>query len=103
MTETVVQKLKIAGLQGVEGHHGSMDKNIRLDVEQKLKHGLLRCVVSSSSLEMGIDIGSVDLVIQVASGLYCHCTTTNRTRWTSSWGITSCALYPVRLMTYSNL
>ena len=67
MTETVVQKLKIAGLQGVEGHHGSMDKNIRLDVEQKLKHGLLRCVVSSSSLEMGIDIGSVDLVIQVSS------------------------------------
>ena len=44
-----------------------MDKNIRLDVEQKLKHGMLRCVVSSSSLEMGIDIGSVDFVIQVGS------------------------------------
>ena len=67
MTETFVQKLKVAGLEGVEGHHGSMDKAIRLDVESQLKNGLLRCVVSSSSLEMGIDIGSVDLVIQVGS------------------------------------
>ncbi len=67
MTETVVQRLKIAGLEGVEGHHGSMDKAIRLDVENRLKNGLLRAVVSSSSLEMGIDIGSVDLVIQVGS------------------------------------
>ena len=67
MTETFVQRLKVAGLLGVEGHHGSMDKAIRLDVEQRLKDGLLRCVVSSSSLEMGIDIGSVDLVIQVGS------------------------------------
>ena len=48
MTETVVQKLRLAGLQGVEGHHGSMDKSIRLDVEQKLKNGHLRAVVSSS-------------------------------------------------------
>ena len=67
MTETVVQKLRLAGLQGVEGHHGSMDKSIRLDVEQKLKNGHLRAVVSSSSLEMGIDIGSVDCVVQVGS------------------------------------
>ena len=67
MTETFVQRLKVAGLEGVEGHHGSMDKSIRLDVEQQLKEGRLRCVVSSSSLEMGIDIGSVDLVIQVGS------------------------------------
>ena len=67
MTETVVQKLKILGTEGVEGHHGSMDKAIRLDVEQRLKNGLLRSVVSSSSLEMGIDIGSVDCVIQVGS------------------------------------
>ena len=67
MTETFVQRLKVAGLIGVEGHHGSMDKSIRLDVEQRLKEGRLRCVVSSSSLEMGIDIGSVDFVVQVGS------------------------------------
>ena len=67
MTETVVQRLKIAGLEGVEGHHGSMDKRIRLDVERKLKLGHLRAVVTSSSLEMGIDIGSVDMVIQIGS------------------------------------
>jgi len=67
MTETFVQRLKVVGVAGVEGHHGSMDKSIRLDVEQRLKDGKLRCVVSSSSLEMGIDIGSVDLVIQVGS------------------------------------
>jgi ATP-dependent Lhr-like helicase len=47
MTETFVQRLKVAGVAGVEGHHGSMDKSIRLDVEQRLKDGKLRCVVSS--------------------------------------------------------
>ena len=41
MTETVVQRLKIAGMEGVEGHHGSMDKAIRLDVESKLKTAYL--------------------------------------------------------------
>jgi ATP-dependent Lhr-like helicase len=67
MTEIVTQKLRILGLAGVEGHHGSMDKQIRLEVERKLKRGELRCCVSSSSLEMGIDIGSVDMVIQIGS------------------------------------
>ena len=67
MTETIVQKLRPFLGDLVAGHHGSMDKNIRLDVEKKLKHGHLRAVVTSSSLEMGIDIGSVDLVLQVGS------------------------------------
>jgi len=67
MTEILVQRLRVAGVAGVEGHHGSMDKSIRLDVEQRLKHGHLRCVVSSSSLELGIDIGSVDMVVQIGS------------------------------------
>ncbi|MDP6856656.1 MAG: DEAD/DEAH box helicase, partial [Candidatus Thalassarchaeaceae archaeon] len=65
MTEVLVQKLRALHVEGVEGHHGSMDKKIRLDVEQRLKRGELRAVVSSSSLEMGIDIGSVDMVVQV--------------------------------------
>ena len=67
MTEIITQKLRVLGLAGVEGHHGSMDKNIRLEVERKLKRGELRACVSSSSLEMGIDIGSVDMVIQLGS------------------------------------
>ena len=67
MTEIIVQKLRVLGVEGVEGHHGSMDKAIRLDVEQRLKHGHLRCVVTSSSLELGIDIGSVDMVVQLGS------------------------------------
>ena len=49
------------------GHHGSMDKKIRLGVENQLKNGELRAVVTSSSLEMGIDIGSVDMVVQIGS------------------------------------
>ena len=44
-----------------------MDKKIRLNVEQQLKNGHLRAVVTSSSLEMGIDIGTVDMVIQLGS------------------------------------
>ncbi len=67
MTETIVQKLRPFLGDLVAGHHGSMDKNIRLDVEKKLKYGHLRAVVTSSSLEMGIDIGSVDLVLQIGS------------------------------------
>ena len=67
MTETLVQRLRPFLGELVAGHHGSMDKNIRLEVERKLKLGHLRAVVTSSSLEMGIDIGSVDLVVQVGS------------------------------------
>ncbi|MDP6379396.1 MAG: DEAD/DEAH box helicase, partial [Candidatus Thalassarchaeaceae archaeon] len=65
MTEEIVQKIRrLAGWDdsGVEAHHGSMNKQIRKDVEQRLKMGELRCCVSSSSLELGIDIGTVDLV-----------------------------------------
>src|SRR6202012_355917 len=56
-------------------HHGSMSREQRPDVEEALKSGRLRCVVATSSLELGIDMGAVDLVIQVeappsvASGL----------------------------------
>jgi ATP-dependent Lhr-like helicase len=46
-------------------HHGSLAKEIRFDVEQKLKNGELRAIVATSSLEMGIDIGSLDKVILI--------------------------------------
>ncbi|HIA40377.1 MAG TPA: hypothetical protein EYN88_05840, partial [Candidatus Poseidoniales archaeon] len=68
MTEIIVQKLKVLGMgEMVAGHHGSMDKQIRLAVENRLKLGEIRAVVTSSSLELGIDIGSVDCVIQLGS------------------------------------
>jgi ATP-dependent Lhr-like helicase len=51
----------------VEVHHGSLSKKIREEVERKLKEGLLKAVVSTSSLELGIDVGYVDAVIQVSS------------------------------------
>ena len=65
--ESVVYKLKERGLDSVEVHHSSLSKETRLDVEERLKHGKIKCVVSSTSLELGIDIGSVDLVCQIGS------------------------------------
>lgn len=49
-----------------KAHHGSVSKEQRALVENELKTGTLRCVVATSSLELGIDMGEVDLVIQVA-------------------------------------
>lgn len=48
-------------------HHGSVAKGIRADIEASLKAGTLPCVVATNSLELGVDMGAVDLVIQVAS------------------------------------
>ena len=50
-------------------HHGSVSKDRRKQIEERLKRGQLRCVVATSSLELGIDMGSVDLVIQIAPPL----------------------------------
>lgn len=49
-----------------KAHHGSVSKEQRLAVENELKSGSLRCVVATASLELGIDMGSIDLVLQVA-------------------------------------
>lgn len=51
----------------IEVHHASLDRSVRLEVEDRLKRGELRAVVCSTSLEMGIDIGSVDTVIMVSA------------------------------------
>ncbi len=51
----------------IEVHHASLDRAVRLDVEDRLKRGELRAVVCSTSLELGIDIGSIDLVVMVSA------------------------------------
>jgi ATP-dependent Lhr-like helicase len=74
---TMAQAGATAGADPVlaKAHHGSVSKEQRAQVEEELKSGVLRCVVATSSLELGIDMGAVDLVIQVeappsaASGL----------------------------------
>ncbi len=73
-TERVVYKLrKILEKEGVldadlvEAHHSSLSRDVRLEVEEKLKKGELKVVVSSTSLELGIDIGWIDLVVLLSS------------------------------------
>ncbi|MEW1981627.1 ATP-dependent helicase [Citricoccus sp. NPDC079358] len=55
------------GTEFARAHHGSVSKEQRALIEDALKSGQLRCVVATSSLELGIDMGAVDLVIQVES------------------------------------
>ncbi len=66
-TESIAIQLKERGIEKLAAHHGSLSKEMRLDVEEKLKGGEMDVVVSSTSLELGIDIGYVDLVIQIGS------------------------------------
>ncbi|MDL2246422.1 ATP-dependent helicase [Methanobrevibacter sp. OttesenSCG-928-K11] len=53
--------------KNIMAHHSSLSKEVRLDTENKLKDGKLKAVVSSTSLELGIDIGYIDLVILINS------------------------------------
>ncbi len=70
-TERVVHYLdshfpgKYVGLIGA--HHSSMSKTKRFEIEEKLRNGELKCVVTSTSLELGIDIGSIDFVVLLRS------------------------------------
>jgi ATP-dependent Lhr-like helicase len=66
-TERVALKLREMGIESMAAHHGSLSKETRLEVEGQLRGGELQAVVTSTSLELGIDIGSVDLVAQIGS------------------------------------
>jgi ATP-dependent helicase Lhr and Lhr-like helicase len=61
------ERLKDLGAASVAAHHGSLSRQIRLSAEERLKSGTTRVVVATASLELGIDIGTVDLVCQIGS------------------------------------
>jgi ATP-dependent Lhr-like helicase len=71
-TRSMVERLCCAlgerlGQDNVAAHHGSLSRALRLDAEQRLKAGEIQCLVATASLELGIDIGAVDLVLQLNS------------------------------------
>jgi ATP-dependent Lhr-like helicase len=71
-TRAMVERLAFClgerlGAENVAAHHGSLSRKLRLEAERKLKNGEIRLLVATASLELGIDIGSIDLVCQVNS------------------------------------
>jgi ATP-dependent helicase Lhr and Lhr-like helicase len=61
------QLSELLGEDAISSHHGSLAFNLRQDTERRLKTGHLKAVVATASLEMGLDIGYIDLVIQIGS------------------------------------
>jgi ATP-dependent Lhr-like helicase len=55
------------GHEKVAAHHGSMSRELRLKAEERLKSGHLKIMVATASLELGLDVGSIDLVVQLGS------------------------------------
>ena len=61
------ERLSDLGPDAVAAHHGSLSRQIRLSAEERLKSGKTRVVVATASLELGIDVGTIDLVCQIGS------------------------------------
>jgi ATP-dependent helicase Lhr and Lhr-like helicase len=71
-TRAMVERLAFClgerlGTENVGAHHGSLSRKLRLEAERKLKAGEIKLLVATASLELGIDIGSIDLVCQINS------------------------------------
>ncbi len=68
LAERVAHQLtELLGADAVASHHGSLSRELRQSAEQRLKAGQLKAIVATASLEMGIDIGYIDLVCQIGS------------------------------------
>ncbi len=71
-TRRLVEKISFElaerlGPEHVGAHHGSLSRSLRLEAEQKLKAGEIKILIATGSLELGIDIGAIDLVCQIAT------------------------------------
>jgi ATP-dependent helicase Lhr and Lhr-like helicase len=71
-TRRLVEKIAFAlaerlGPEHVAAHHGSLSRTLRLDAEQRLKNGEIKILIATASLELGIDIGDIDLVCQIST------------------------------------
>ncbi len=75
MVERVAHNLgERIGEDNVAAHHGSLSRKLRFAAEKKLKEGQVRVLVATASLELGIDVGTVDLVVQINSPRAIACT-----------------------------
>src|SRR5580692_2855190 len=71
-TRRLVEKIAFAlasriGPENVAAHHGSLSRVLRLDAEQRLKNGEIKILIATASLELGIDIGDIDIVCQIST------------------------------------